>query len=336
MERSRRFGFWLSFVLLLSIGAAVLAQTEVSKNTGFVQDNIIFSKEPFFEGEAIKIYSILFNTTNNDITGKIEFYDNGVSLGRTDFSIPRTALVRDASINWVATGGRHTISAKIIETRVALADGKQEAITLTDREAVGSERFIDSDSDRDGLGDRDDTDDDNDGIPDLEERKTGTNPFKQDTDDDKITDPNDPQPIVPALIEQKLAVATSTETATTKNSNGVDRTTSSVEPILAAAGSVLSSANSFLDRQAVKLEEKKEVLQQTAGGDASVSGRRTNPLTANVNLQGRSKLKMFSWEGAKVAFLTVFVFLMKHKWLFYSLVIIIGFFIGRSLVRSLS
>ena len=57
----------------------ILAQ---SSNTGFVPGNIWYSKDPFEEGDKVKIYTFIFNPDSRELSGTVIFFDKTVLLGK--------------------------------------------------------------------------------------------------------------------------------------------------------------------------------------------------------------------------------------------------------------
>ncbi|MFZ2303582.1 MAG: hypothetical protein WAV98_02195 [Minisyncoccia bacterium] len=177
-------------IFLLSICGATLAYSAEPpiKNAGFVPANIWYSKDPFFAGEKIRVYTIIFNGSLYDLEGTVEFLDNGVLIGKSNFALSGGGRVRDVWVDWNAKEGKHSMSARITGTTASIAGGVKRAIVLDNTETGKSERDIDLDTDGDGIGNREDLDDDNDGVPDVDELRNGTDPIKKDTDGDGISD----------------------------------------------------------------------------------------------------------------------------------------------------
>lgn len=182
----------LFFLLFLtSIPVAFSASGE---EAGFLQNNILYSKDPFFAGEKIKIYTILYNNTGDYLSGNVSFFDNEEKIGEKKFLITPERIVKGIYIDWKVTEGKHKISAKIDSTNTGIND-KAKSIEIENTEVISKEeKFADFDTDGDGIGDSEDKDDDNDGLTDLEENFLGTNPFLKDTDGDGINDKEDKNP----------------------------------------------------------------------------------------------------------------------------------------------
>lgn len=205
--------FLLLAILFLSFGLSPVSAAEISvKNAGFVPSNIWYSKEQFFAGDTIRIYTIIFNGSVYDLSGTIEFLDNGTVLGETDFALSGGGRVRDAWVDWKATEGKHLISARIVDAHASFSGGSKRLTALENTETGESERVIDLDTDSDGVGNTDDPDDDGDSISDVDELRNGTDPLKKDTDGDGLSDDKELALAVQQAEEaEKSSSASSTE-----------------------------------------------------------------------------------------------------------------------------
>ena len=104
-------------------------ETQTLTNVGFIQGNIWYSEEPFFDGDHIRIYTVLHNNSGQDITGTIVFYDNETPINSNNFSIANER-VQDQWTDWQAVYGSHKISASITNAKMILPGG---ALQLADR-----------------------------------------------------------------------------------------------------------------------------------------------------------------------------------------------------------
>lgn len=137
-------------LLILSTFSFVAASralaSEISiKNAGFIPSNIWYSKESFFAGETVRIYTIVFNGSTYNLSGDVEFLDNGVVLGRTPFSLLNSTLTRDVSISWRATEGSHAITARIRNANMSLPGGEKTPIVLENTETGKSDIVVEVD-----------------------------------------------------------------------------------------------------------------------------------------------------------------------------------------------
>lgn len=165
---------------LLFLPTFLLAEEEIYQNLGFIRNNIWYSKYPFLDGEFIKIYSALFNTSPSDFEGTVEFYDNNSPIGKAEFSVPGNGKVQEVWTSWKAIVGEHTITAKIIRATIVQENRARQEIKLENNVAGQSKIFVDTDTDGDKLPNAKDEDDDNDGRSDAVEREQGTDPLKKD------------------------------------------------------------------------------------------------------------------------------------------------------------
>ena len=159
-------------------------------NAGFLQGGIWYSKDPFFAGETVRVYAAIFNSGQNDISGKVEFLDNQKSLGKSDFFVERGGKFSQVWIDWNVDKGRHSVEAIITKASLVGPGGVLTPVEIAQTKAQEDSRLVEEDTDKDQIGNATDTDDDNDGISDAEEIKKGTNPLSLDK---------------PAPAEEKLA-----------------------------------------------------------------------------------------------------------------------------------
>lgn len=124
--------------LIFSFGTPFFSFAQTSQNIGLVEHTIWYSKDPFYEGDTIKIYTLLYNSGTQAVSGTVEFYDGKVILGKKDIIIPPDSA-KDISVSWTVTAGEHSISAKFLNPTITVK-GKQEPIIVDN--GVSSERKV--------------------------------------------------------------------------------------------------------------------------------------------------------------------------------------------------
>ena len=134
----RKIGIILFLILCLLPTQKLLAQ---SSNTGFVSGNIWYSKDPFEEGDKIKIYTLIFNPDTRQLSGTVNFFDNTILLGKKNFAISAGA-VSAISVNWTATAGDHNIFGQIENAKFLLSSGSYEAVSLAQNKTEKSSRTV--------------------------------------------------------------------------------------------------------------------------------------------------------------------------------------------------
>ncbi len=108
---------------------------------GFIQDNIWYSKDQFFAGEVVRIYSAVFNSSPSDMVGTVAFFDNETSIGTADFTATSSHL-REVWVDWRSTSGTHKISAKITKAFSTVAGKPQQPVPLSDVDSGSSEIVV--------------------------------------------------------------------------------------------------------------------------------------------------------------------------------------------------
>lgn len=143
-------------------------------NAGFVQ-GLWYSSDTVFSGIPTRIYVALRNNTPHDLTGTVRFTDNGKRIGSSEVRALSGRLV-ETWIDWTPSEGEHTISASLSDATLHIIGGNTQNLESTDILAEDV-LTIDTDTDKDGVGNTTDTDDDADGVSDLDEKNRGTNPL---------------------------------------------------------------------------------------------------------------------------------------------------------------
>ncbi len=132
--------FLIVFIIIWSLFPSHKTQAQ-SSNAGFVPGNIWYSIDPFQEGDKLKIYTVLFNPDPREFSGTVIFFDKTTFLGKKDFAITGRG-VKDISIDWTATLGDHTISAKIENAKFLVSAGKYENVYLSGNQTEESKRTV--------------------------------------------------------------------------------------------------------------------------------------------------------------------------------------------------
>jgi len=134
----KKIGIILFLIFSLISTQKLLAQVT---NVGFVPGNIWYSKDPFEEGDKIKIYTFIFNPDSRELSGTVIFFDKTVLLGKKDFTLP-AKTANDISIDWTVTAGDHAIFAKIENAKFLISKGKYEEVSLAENETEKDSRTV--------------------------------------------------------------------------------------------------------------------------------------------------------------------------------------------------
>jgi len=162
------YTFTVSFILLFALTVLPARAAVDTTYVGFVDSSLWFDREPFFSGQEVRVYTTLANSSPADFTGTIEFYDGEAVIGTTRVTLERNGGYQVVWTDWVPDEGNHSVRVRITEATLTPAGGEPEAVEYNKEPAV-LDRFIDTDTDGDGIGNKEDVDDDNDGIPDSED-----------------------------------------------------------------------------------------------------------------------------------------------------------------------
>ena len=127
-------------LLLIFLIGPIKTSAQIASG-GFVRGSIWYSVDPFSEGDKIKIYTVIFNPDERELSGTVIFFDNSVFLGKKDFTAPAKG-VKDIFVEWTVTAGEHKIFGKIESAKFLLANGKYEEIYLAENKTEENTRTV--------------------------------------------------------------------------------------------------------------------------------------------------------------------------------------------------
>jgi len=137
-------------------------------------DKLRYSQDSFFAGEDIRVYATLQNNSGFDLQGIIYFDDNEKFIGDFNFFIADGRNI-ETWVDWRPSEGEHNLLVKISNLK-KLEIAKVPKEVVLDEEIITTKKIdIDIDTDKDGIGNKEDLDDDNDNISDKKEIEQGTN-----------------------------------------------------------------------------------------------------------------------------------------------------------------
>lgn len=136
--RFKKISAFIVLVFCLMPTSFIFAQIS---NVGFIPANIWYSKDPFEEGDKIKIYTLVFNPDDRELSGTVVFFDNSTFLGKKDFKTSPKS-VKDIYIDWTVDVGNHTIFAKIENAKFLISKDKYEEVYVAENKTEESKRNV--------------------------------------------------------------------------------------------------------------------------------------------------------------------------------------------------
>lgn len=129
--------FLIGIFLLPNFSYAI----ETLSNTGLVPSNIWFSKDPFYAGDRVRIYSVVFSGSAKDLKGRVNFYDNNTLLCTSEFSA-LAGRISEVWCDWVVDAGKHNISIKITNPKASSPEEEERSVILSNSELKVGERVV--------------------------------------------------------------------------------------------------------------------------------------------------------------------------------------------------
>jgi hypothetical protein len=326
---SIRLAFLLTVFFVMIIPAPLFA---ASLPAGVPKDGLWFSKDPFFVGETITVFTVVYNSTSYRLSGTMELRDGTTTVSKKDFIVDTLGASQIVSFPWVVTAGNHLFTVVITQNELRKEGGTLSTDSLIETKTTGAKRFADLDTDHDDIGNIVDTDDDGDGLTDLEEKTLKTDPLNTDTDGDGILDGKDVHP----LTKDKADIATTSPSLTTpRKSDPVSFVEEKIkttlpEPIVSKAVPILGSIEDFRTRQAGDADAR--VHKSIATIKGSTGEKDTGWAVLGDGVQHGDVAKS-PFAYVKLFFTLVWHFVTSSVYVFYILILLLIFKIVRSILR---
>jgi len=111
---------------LLLLPLAALAEVPA----GFPSSSIWLSKTDLADGESVTIYTVVYNSTDESLSGSVTFLVDGTAIGQKDVSAaPGTTHI--LSHAWSATEGEHAFSARLAGDIEGLSETETATTSVT-------------------------------------------------------------------------------------------------------------------------------------------------------------------------------------------------------------
>lgn len=322
--------------------------SNAESSAGIPSGGLWFSKEPFFAGEQIKVSTIVYNATTNDIVGSLELMDKGTLIEKKEVTLS-AGQNKVIDFDVVISEGKHVFSIKISGGDFNIKDGVPLALKTKSGagayvvETTKVVRDALKDTDKDGQADINDIDIDGDSLTNEKETKLGTNLYNPDTDNDGILDGADKNPLkFDSLPSETKSI---TESDTKEIANKVEQVipASIVNPIANAATPVIGKMESIrvdeANRNSVRVSNSIDDIIEKVG-TAKVLGAQTQSTSSkNVVTKGitgkPSGFEVFKtsftgdnfsktpFDYVKLFLLVLYQFILSHSLIFYIVIALI-------------
>ncbi len=117
--------FAILLIFFAFYGNTVFAKTDLSIS----ETDITFSKDIILPGDNVTIYGRVFNLGDTDVSGYVDFMDNGKEISSPQPISLKPNTYDDVFVGWKPAGGNHNITAKIIGIN-STDDNPQNNITV--------------------------------------------------------------------------------------------------------------------------------------------------------------------------------------------------------------
>ncbi|MEK7192681.1 MAG: hypothetical protein AAB682_00915 [Patescibacteria group bacterium] len=145
--------FVFACVVMFTVWVPNVVFAETYSGAGFPSVNIWYSKEPFFAGSPVRVYSSVFNSGSFDLSGTVTFFVDNKVIGLSNFYIAGGGRLQDTWADWTPVKGNHSIQSKITNAVIHPVGQPTRIVELISSTSGVEKKFVDSDSDNDGIGD---------------------------------------------------------------------------------------------------------------------------------------------------------------------------------------
>ncbi len=142
--------FTFFVILLACMPGLAFART---MHAGLPSEQLWFSKDPFFAGDTITIFTLIFNSSNYRLSGTMTLKDGTSTLNTKPFVVDGLGGSQVVTFPLLMTKGNHSFSAVITQGELS-----QNGTTQTDAFIIATHtpkvmRFADDDKNQNGIGD---------------------------------------------------------------------------------------------------------------------------------------------------------------------------------------
>ncbi|MBU1046889.1 Ig-like domain-containing protein [Patescibacteria group bacterium] len=307
----------LNILFLFSVSGIVYAE---NFEIDFVND-FRYSQFSFFAGDDVRVYSTLQNSAGFDIEGIIQFYDNDKFIGDFKFLIAN-GKTTESWTDWRPSEGEHSLSAKITSLKKLGIAQKPTDISLEKEISVIKQINIDIDTDKDGIGNKDDLDDDNDSYSDKKEIELGTNPLVF----DKVV--NEVKAIVP---EEKTNIETEKVIGDNLMGDIKNITTKTLErskELTTTTKDILEQHKEVIDEE-IEKDKKIELAQKELEESVYEDKEGVNLYTASIIDAVPSLKEVYSF------ILAALIYILNSWWILLAIIFITLWLVGKMIKNKL-
>ncbi len=122
-------------------------------HAGLPSEQIWFSKDPFFAGDTITIFTLVFNSSNYRLSGTMTLRDGTGTLDAKPFVVDASGGSQVVTFPWLVTKGNHTFSAIISQDALSQNGTMLTDALITATRTPKISRFADDDKNQNGIGD---------------------------------------------------------------------------------------------------------------------------------------------------------------------------------------
>ena len=139
------------FVIFLAVMPGLAFARTI--HAGLPSEQLWFSKDPFFAGDTITIFTLVFNSSNYRLSGTMTLKDGTSTLDTKPFVVDAGGGSQVVTFPLLVTKGNHSFSALITQDQLRQSSTLQTDAFITATQTPKVVRYADDDKNQNGIGD---------------------------------------------------------------------------------------------------------------------------------------------------------------------------------------
>jgi hypothetical protein len=118
----------------LAVGVVTIALClpALALGAGFAKDPLFLSRTPVTEGQSVRVYAVISNTSAETFTGTLVFYDEKVKIGSSNISLA-VGATQTASVSWTPSAGSHAVNAQLVASDGTVTEHIAKTFTINQK-----------------------------------------------------------------------------------------------------------------------------------------------------------------------------------------------------------
>ena len=283
-------------ILLSCIPGVAFAHT---MHAGIPSEQLWFSKDPFFAGDTVTIFTLVFNSSNYRLSGTMTLKDGTSTLDTKPFVVDAGGGSQVVTFPLLVTKGNHSFSAVITQDQLSQSGTLQTDAFITATHTPKVMRFADDDKNQNSIGDS--------------------------------LEPPSPPPLAPVVRPASTTFSLTMPTSKDVRKGENTLLANAPTPIVNAAVPVLGAIEDFRVTEAVK------ALRNLTQIEAELHTSSATPMGSGWTLLGSGitsgEVAKSPFEHLKLFFALIMRFFTSNPYAFYVVLLLVLYKLVRTIIN---